>query len=68
MDPTLSSWLKNMSKLSGLIDRLDELASLAPVEHQSQLSRQVVTLRAAFKKQQERCIEFLQLSEEYANK
>jgi hypothetical protein len=56
-----------MDKLSGLIDRLDELASFAPVDHQSQLSRQVATLRATFKKQQERCIGFLQLSEEYAN-
>jgi hypothetical protein len=56
-----------MDKLSGLIDRLDELASFAPVGHRSQLSRQVATLRATFQKQQERCIGFLQLSEEYAN-
>jgi hypothetical protein len=28
----------------------------------------VAALRATFKKQQERCIEFLQLSEDYANK
>ena len=28
----------------------------------------MAVLRAAFKKQQERCIEFLQLSEDYANK
>jgi len=28
----------------------------------------VAALRAAFKKQQQRCIEFLQLSEDYANK
>jgi len=68
MDPTLSSWLKNMNKLSSLIDRLGELASSAPEEHRSQLSRKVVTLRATYKKQQERCIEFLQLSEEYADK
>jgi cell fate (sporulation/competence/biofilm development) regulator YmcA (YheA/YmcA/DUF963 family) len=57
-----------MNKLSSLIDRLDELASFAPAEHQSQLSRKVATLRATFKKQQERCIGFLQLSEEYADK
>jgi hypothetical protein len=68
MDPTLSSWLKNMNKLSNLIDCLEELASSAPEEHRHQLSRQVVTLRATFKKQQERCIDFLQLSEEYADK
>ena len=68
MDPTLSSWLKNMNKLSSLIDRLEELASSAPEEHRSQISRTVATLRTTFKKQQERCIEFLQLSEEYADK
>lgn len=69
MDPTLSSWLKNMKKLSSLIDCLEELASSAPEEHQSRLSRNVETLvRATFKKQQERCIDFLQLSEEYADK
>jgi len=66
--PTLSSWLKNMNKLSGLIDRIEELASSAPEEYQTQLSRRVAKLRATFKKQQERCIEFLQLSEEYADK
>ena len=68
MDPTLSSWRKNMNKLSSLIDTLEELASSAPEEHRSHLSRQVVTLRATFKKQQERYIDFLQLSEEYADK
>jgi hypothetical protein len=68
MDPTLSSWLKNMEKLSNLIDTLEELASSASEEYRSQLSGQVATLRATFKKQQERCIEFLQLSEEYADK
>jgi len=68
MDPTLSCWLRNMNKLSSLIDRLEELASSAPEKHRSQLSRKVATLRATFKKQQERCINFLQLSEEYADK
>ena len=68
LHPTLSSWLKNMNKLSGLIDRLQELASSAPEKHRSQLSRQVATLRATFKKQQERCVEFLELSEEYATR
>ena len=67
-DPTLSCWIKNMNKLSSLIDRLQDLASSAPAEYQSQLSRQVVALRATFKKQQEHFMEFLQLSEEYANK
>ena len=67
-DSTLSSWLKNMNKLSSLIDRLQELASSAPEKHRSQLSRKVAPLRATFKKQQERCIDFLQLSEDYADK
>ena len=57
-----------MKKLSSLNDRLHELASSAPAEHRSQLLRQVVTLRATSKKQQEHFKEFLQLSEEYANK
>ncbi len=57
-----------MNKLSSLIDCLQELASSAPVEHQSQLMRQVVGLRAAYKKQKEHFMEFLQVSEAYANK
>ena len=57
-----------MNKLSSLVDRLHKLASAAPAEHQSQLLRQVVALRAMFKRQQERFIEFLQLSEEFADK
>ena len=56
-----------MKKLSSLIDRLQELASSAPTGHQSQLLRQVKALRATSKKQQEQFIDFLQLSEEYAN-
>ena len=57
-----------MNKLSSLIDRLQELASSAPVEHRSQLLRQALALRATSKKQQEHFMEFLQLSEEYANR
>ena len=57
-----------MNKLSSLIDRLQELASSAPEEHRSQLLRQVVALRATSKKQKEHFTEFLQLSEEYANR
>ena len=68
MHPTLSRWLQNMKKLSSLIDRLEELASSVPENKRYQLSRKVATLRATFKKQQERCIDFLQLSEEYADK
>ena len=67
LHPTLSSWLKNISRLDSLINRLQELASSAP-DHRSQLFNKVAALRAMFKKQQERCIEFLQLSEDYANK
>ena len=57
-----------MKKLSSLIDRLQELSSSVPTEQQSQLLRQVKALRATSKKQQEQFMEFLQLSEEYANK
>ena len=68
LHPTLSSWLKNLNKLSSLLDRLEELASFAPAEYRTRLSRQVATLRTRFKKQKERCIGFLKLSEEYADK
>ena len=68
LHPTLSSWLKNMNKLSDIIERLQELTSVAPVAHRSRLHRQVATLRASFKKQQEHCIEFLRLTEEYATR
>jgi hypothetical protein len=68
LHPTLSSWLKNINKLDSLINRLQQLASSAPTDHRSQLLDKVAALRATFKKQQERCIEFLQLSEDYANK
>ena len=57
-----------MDKLSGLVYRLQELASSAPPQYRSQLLRQVAALRAMSKKQKEHFIEFLQLSEEYANK
>jgi hypothetical protein len=68
LHPTLSSWLKNINKLDDLINRLQDLASSAPTDYRSQLFNKVAALRATFKKQQERCIEFLQLSEDYANK
>lgn len=56
-----------MNKLSSLIDCLQELISTAPADHWSELLRQVVASRAAPKKQQEQFMEFLQMSEEYAN-
>ena len=56
-----------MKKLSSLVDRLQELASSVPTEHQSQLLKQVKALRATSRKQQEQFMDFLQLSEEYAN-
>ncbi|KAF8486437.1 hypothetical protein DFH94DRAFT_184077 [Russula ochroleuca] len=68
LHPTLSCWIKNMNKLSSLIDRLQELASSAPAEHRSRLSNHVVALCATSKKQQEHFMEFLRLSEEYANR
>ena len=67
-EQTLSSWLENMNKLDSLINRLQELASSAPPEHQGHLLDKVTVLRASFKRQQERFIEFLKLSKEYADK
>ena len=61
----LSSCLENMNELSGPIDRLQELLFSSPENHRSQ---QVAMLRATFKKQQEHCIEILELSEEYATR
>jgi hypothetical protein len=68
LHPTLSCWIKNINKQSSLILHLQELASSAPADHRSQLLRQVLALRTAFKKQQEHCMEFLTLSEECANR
>jgi hypothetical protein len=68
LHPTLSCWIKNMNKLSSLVDRLQELATSAPAERRSQLLRQVVALRAKSREQREHFLEFLQLSEEYANR
>jgi hypothetical protein len=68
LHPTLASWLKNMNKSKGLINRLQDLASSAPTDHRSQLLNRLAALRATLKKQQECCIEFLQLSEDYVNK
>ena len=68
LDSRLTSWLKNMHKLSRLVDRLHELVPYASVEYRSQLSRRVVTLRAMFKKLQVHCIEFLRLSEELSGR
>ena len=68
LHPTLSSWLKNINKLDGLIDRLQEIASSAPIDDRCQLLNKVAALRAMFKEQQVRYIKFLQLSKDYANK
>jgi len=68
LHPTLSSWLKNMNRFSDLIDHLQELASAAPSDHRPQLHKQVAKLRASFKRQQEHCLDFLRLSEEYASR
>ena len=56
-----------MEKLSRLIDRLQELASATPLDRRCQLYRQVTSLRTAFKRQQQRYFDFLQLTEEYAD-
>ncbi|KAI0299186.1 hypothetical protein BC826DRAFT_62777 [Russula brevipes] len=68
LHPTLSFWLKNLKKFSSLINRLQELASAAPPDLRPQLDEQVAMLRSSFKKQQDRCVEFLRLTEEYADR
>jgi hypothetical protein len=68
LHPKLSCWIKNIKRLSSLIDRLEVLASSAPAEHQPQLLKQVEAFRTVSKEQKERFMKFLQLSEEYANK
>lgn len=67
---TLASWIKKTNKLSRLLDRLQEFVSSksAPSAYRPQLSREVVTLRATLKTQQEDCIEVLQLSEEFTSR
>jgi hypothetical protein len=68
MHPTLSSWLKNMDKLSHLIDRLQELASGTSLDLRRQLYRHVASLRTAFKSQRKRYLGFMLLTEKYANR
>lgn len=68
LHPTFLSWLKNINALAALIDRVSELAVSAPQENRTQLNRQVATLRAGFKKQQERCVAYLQLTGAYAER
>lgn len=63
-----SSWLRNINRLAALISRLEDLAATAPPEYRSQLRRQVAALRASFRKQQERCVAFLRLTERYADR
>ena len=57
-----------MDKLSVLIDRLSEIATTAPQEHQSQLIRQVDALRKDFNKQRKRYAAFLRLAKKYADR
>jgi len=68
LHPTFLSWLKNMNALTSLINRLSEHAVTAPRDYRPQLNRQVAALRADFRNQQERCVSFLQLSKEYADR
>ncbi|KAI0055530.1 hypothetical protein BV25DRAFT_167734 [Artomyces pyxidatus] len=57
-----------MRRLSALVDQVHELARSAPVQHRKPILSRVAELRAAYKKQQERCIDFLQLTQEYADR
>jgi hypothetical protein len=65
---TLSTWLRNMDKLSALIDRLSEIATTAPQEHHSQLIHQVDALRIDFNKQRNPYAAFLRLAKKYADR
>ena len=65
---TLSSWRRNMDRLSALIDRLSELAATAVLEHRRQLILQVAALRKNFRKQQERYVTFLRLTKTYSDR
>ena len=62
----LSSWLKKMEILIRKPNELEKTA--ASREHQPQLGGQVTALRTAIKGQQDRCIIFLQLTEEYSER
>ena len=68
LSTTLSSWLRNMNRLSTLIDRLSELADTASVEHRPELIRRVTDLRTDFNRQQERYAAFLRLTKKYADR
>jgi len=68
LHPSLSSWLKKLNKLSSLIDNLEELARAAPSDCRPQSYKQIDTLRMTLKSQRERCIHFLRLTEEYADR
>ncbi|KAI0043701.1 hypothetical protein FA95DRAFT_1609149 [Auriscalpium vulgare] len=68
LDPTLSAWLSNMQRLAALVERLHAVALAGPQQQQRALLQQVAVLRAMLKKQQARCIAFLQLAQEYADR
>ncbi|KAI0062419.1 hypothetical protein BV25DRAFT_1915964 [Artomyces pyxidatus] len=68
LNPTLSSWLANMSRLCDLVEQIQELANSAPPGTRRAILDKVAVLRAAYKKQQERCIDFLQLTQDYADR
>ncbi|KAI0057572.1 hypothetical protein BV25DRAFT_1920044 [Artomyces pyxidatus] len=57
-----------MARLSAPVDEFHALARAAPVEHRKPILARVAELRAAYKKQQERCIAFRQLTQEYADR
>ena len=57
-----------MKKLTHLIDRLQGLTSTTPLDLRHQLDRQIDSWRTAFKTQQKRYFDFLQLTEEYADR
>ena len=68
LSPTFLSWLKNLNLFTTLINQLSMETPNHSQECRPLLSRQVSALRAGLRKQQERCVSFLRLSSEYADR
>ncbi|KAI0055526.1 hypothetical protein BV25DRAFT_1833094 [Artomyces pyxidatus] len=68
LNPTLSTWLDNMARLATLADEVQALGRSAPAAHRQAILGRAAALRDAHKQQQARCIEFLQLTQKYADR
>ncbi|KAI0049157.1 hypothetical protein FA95DRAFT_951366 [Auriscalpium vulgare] len=65
---TLSAWVENMRRLSGMIDAFQDISLAAPVNQQPGLTQKVAEMRADLRMQRERHDAFLQLTREYADR